>query len=107
VSFGTSSRNLLNTDEILRLPHDSAILILRGQKPLIIKKLDYTRHPLAGRLKPAPIAEREWAKAATAAGTASVRSEETGIEDGAGFERDKGGNGEKEQVGTVKDDDFW
>lgn len=107
VSFGTSSRNLLNTDEILRLPHDNAILILRGQKPLIIKKLDYTRHPLAGRLKPAPIAEREWAKAATAAGTVSVRSEETGTEDGAGFERDKGGDGEKEQVGAVKDDDFW
>jgi type IV secretion system protein VirD4 len=44
------ARNLMNLDEVLRLPLDEAILFIRGQNPLRIKKMDYSRHPLAGRL---------------------------------------------------------
>jgi len=44
------ARNLMNLDEVLRLPLDEAILLLRGQNPLRIKKMDYSQHPLASRL---------------------------------------------------------
>lgn len=60
VSYGTSSRNLLNADEILRLPHQEAILVLRGQKPLILNKMDYTTHPLSRRLKPQQLPKSTW-----------------------------------------------
>lgn len=63
VSYGTSQRNLLNADEILRLPHDKAILVLRGQKPLMLDKMDYTTHPLARRLRPQQLPESLWAQA--------------------------------------------
>jgi type IV secretion system protein VirD4 len=101
ISFGTSSRNLFNTDEILRLPHDSAILILRGQKPLIVKKLDYTKHPLSRRLKPEPITEREWAKAATVPSTTAIRSKETETT------KNKESDMLKEPVDATDGDDFW
>ena len=40
----------MNLDEVLRLPLDEAILLIRGQNPLRIKKMDYSQHPLANRL---------------------------------------------------------
>jgi type IV secretion system protein VirD4 len=52
ISYGTSQRNLLNADEILRLAPNKEILVLRGQKPLLLDKMDYTTHPLAKRLRP-------------------------------------------------------
>lgn len=62
-----SKRNLLNPDEILRLPHKNAILILRGQKPILLEKMDYTQHPLSKRLKPRKIKDYnpEWARSFT------------------------------------------
>ena len=38
-------RKLLTPDEILRLPVWEALIILRGQKVLKVKKFDYTNHP--------------------------------------------------------------
>jgi type IV secretion system protein VirD4 len=61
ISYGTSQRNLLNADEILRLPPEKAILSLRGQKPLMLDKMDYTKHPLAKKLVPQQATEKEWA----------------------------------------------
>lgn len=43
-------RRLLTPDEILRLPLDSALIILRGQKVLKVGKYDYTLHPDAKKL---------------------------------------------------------
>lgn len=43
-------RKLLTPDEILRLPLDSALIILRGQKVLKVEKYDYTLHPDAKKL---------------------------------------------------------
>lgn len=43
-------RKLLTPDEILRLPLDTALIILRGQKVLKVKKYDYTLHPDAPKL---------------------------------------------------------
>jgi type IV secretion system protein VirD4 len=38
-------RKLLTPDEVLRLPVEDALVIMRGQKVLKIKKFDYTKHP--------------------------------------------------------------
>ena len=38
-------RKLLTPDEILRLPVKEALVIMRGQKVLKVKKFDYTNHP--------------------------------------------------------------
>ena len=45
-------RKLLTPDEILRLPLDEALFILRGQKVLRVEKYDYTLHPEAKKLIP-------------------------------------------------------
>jgi len=64
ISISAQKRPLLTPDEILRLEHRNAIVILRGQKPLLVEKMDYTRHPLAKEIKPTPITEYipEWTK---------------------------------------------
>ena len=43
LNYVSSKRNLMNPDELLRLPHEKAIILLRGQKPYIVNKLDYTK----------------------------------------------------------------
>lgn len=40
-------RKLLTPDEVLRLPLDTALVILRGQKVLQLEKYDYSLHPEA------------------------------------------------------------
>ncbi len=44
-------RKLLTPDEVLRLPLDEALIILRGQKVLKVEKYDYTLHPESRKLK--------------------------------------------------------
>ena len=43
-------RKLLTPDEVLRLPVQEALVIMRGQKILKINKFDYTKHPYSSRL---------------------------------------------------------
>ena len=43
-------RRLLTPDEILRLPLDNALIILRGQKILKVEKYDFTLHPDSKKL---------------------------------------------------------
>lgn len=59
-------RKLLTPDEILRLPLDTALIILRGQKVLQVEKYDYTLHPDAKKLIPRKASEHipEWRKGA-------------------------------------------
>ena len=38
-------RPVLTPDEVLRLPVDEALVIIRGKKPLKVDKMDYSRHP--------------------------------------------------------------
>ncbi|MDR1630766.1 MAG: type IV secretory system conjugative DNA transfer family protein [Oscillospiraceae bacterium] len=45
-------RKLMTPDEVLRLPLDKALVILRGQKILKVDKLDYTQHSEYKKLKP-------------------------------------------------------
>lgn len=50
-------RKLLTPDEILRLPLDTALIILRGQKVLKVEKYDFTLHPDAKKLIPQKAAD--------------------------------------------------
>ncbi|MBQ7931477.1 MAG: type IV secretory system conjugative DNA transfer family protein, partial [Clostridia bacterium] len=50
-------RKLLTPDEVLRLPLDKALVILRGQKVLKVDKFDYTLHPESKKLKPCKAVE--------------------------------------------------
>lgn len=44
---GLGRRRLLTSDEVLRLPNDQLLIIIRGQKILRARKFDYTGHPYA------------------------------------------------------------
>lgn len=44
---GLGRRRLLTPDEVLRLPNDELLIIIRGQKVLRARKFDYTGHPYA------------------------------------------------------------
>lgn len=45
-------RNILTMDEVLRLPVDQALVIIRGQKILKVDKFDYSSHPEAKKMIP-------------------------------------------------------
>jgi len=49
-SQSVGKRKLLTPDEVLRIPNDEALILLRGFKPLKVKKLDYTKYPQANEL---------------------------------------------------------
>ena len=51
VSTKTLNRSLMNPDELRRLPNDKAILILKGQQPIKLDKMDFSEHKLAAKLK--------------------------------------------------------
>ena len=44
-------RKLLTPDEVLRLPLDQALIILRGQKILKVGKYDFSLHPESKKLQ--------------------------------------------------------
>ena len=50
-NISTLSRNLLNVDEILRIPSDKLLVILRGNKPLLLDKVIYKNHFVSSKLK--------------------------------------------------------
>ena len=57
-------RNLLNVDEILRLPTNKMLIALRGNKPILLDKVIFTEHPISKKLKDSPITDYfpEWTK---------------------------------------------
>ena len=57
-------RKLMTPDEVLRLPLDEALIILRGQKVLKVGKYDYTLHPESKKLQTIKASEHipEWRK---------------------------------------------
>ena len=50
-------RKLMTMDEVMRMPVDEALVILRGQKVLKVDKYDYILHPEAKKLQPSKITE--------------------------------------------------
>ena len=63
-SISTQKRNLLNIDEILRIPYTKLIVNLRGNKPLLLDKVIYTEHPLSKKLTDNPVSDYKpnWTK---------------------------------------------
>lgn len=61
-STSVGKRQLLLPDEVLRYPLDQGLLIIRGQKVLRFKKMDYTEHVDAKKLKLEKVEEHipEW-----------------------------------------------
>lgn len=46
---------MLNVDEILRIPSTQLLMVLRGNKPLLLDKVIYTEHSLAKKPKDSSI----------------------------------------------------
>ena len=61
---GVGKRKLLTMDEVLRLPINKALVIIRGRKVLQVNKFDYTGHPEADKLISCKASEHvpEWMK---------------------------------------------
>ena len=61
---GVGKRKLLTMDEVLRLPINKALVIIRGRKVLQVDKFDYTDHPEADKLIPCKASAHipEWTK---------------------------------------------
>ena len=49
-NISTSKRNLMNSDELLKLDNNKEIIIVRGRKPFICSKYDYSKHQEAEKL---------------------------------------------------------
>ena len=47
---GSGKRRLLTPDEVLRIPNDEMLIIIRGEKVLRANKFDFTGHPYAKRM---------------------------------------------------------
>ena len=64
-SSGVGKRPVLTPDEVLRLPVDEALVILRGHKVLKVHKMDYPLHPAYKQLRECKASAHipEWRKA--------------------------------------------
>ena len=49
--LATTSRNLMNADEILRMDNNEQIVIIRGQRPFRCKKFDYSEYRIASEME--------------------------------------------------------
>ena len=58
-NIATNKRNLMNPDELLKMDHDKAIVMVRGRKPFICNKYDYSNHPEAEKLEDVTIEEQK------------------------------------------------
>lgn len=54
---GLGRRRLLTPDEVLRMPQDELLIVLRSQSMLKAKKFDYLGHPMAKHIERKPIFE--------------------------------------------------
>ena len=63
-NISTVKRNLLNKDEIIRLPKQKLIVKITGTKPMLLDKMIYTEHKLSKKLKDSSILDYnpKWAK---------------------------------------------
>lgn len=50
-NIATNKRNLMNPDELLKLDNNKEIVIVRGRKPFICNKYDYSKHSEATKLE--------------------------------------------------------
>lgn len=74
---GLGRRRLLTPDEVLRLPNEELLIIIRGQKVLRAKKFDYTGHPYARECIKASIQDYRQFRASPHEGPAPLPSQDT------------------------------
>jgi len=79
-NISTQKRNLLNADEILRLPSKKLLVIIRGNNPILLDKVIYKEHKVANKLIDSPVSEYipEWDE--TNIKNTTKKSEEVRIE---------------------------
>lgn len=58
-NVATNKRNLMNPDELLKMDHNKEIVMVRGRKPFICNKFDYSQHPEASKLKDITLEEQK------------------------------------------------
>lgn len=58
-NVATNKRNLMNPDELLKMDHNQEIVMVRGRKPFICNKFDYSQHPEASKLKDITLEEQK------------------------------------------------
>jgi len=58
-NISTVKRNLLNIDEILRLPSSKLLILLRGNKPILLDKVIYKEHSVSKQLTVTPVKEHQ------------------------------------------------
>lgn len=103
----TVKRNLMNPDEILRLPNEKEILILRGQRPLILDKMDYTKHRLSKFIKPIRVSDYkpEWTQEYfDEINKKSLEKEVQEVKDTAS---ENSSNSKKSKNKVTRKSDFW
>ncbi len=63
-NISVGKRDVLTPDEVLRLPNENALVILRGQKVIKVLKFDFSKHPESSKFTEAPIREHvpDWKK---------------------------------------------
>lgn len=57
-NIATNKRNLMNSDELLKLDNNKEIVIVRGRKPFICNKYDYSKHIEANKMEDMTIEEQ-------------------------------------------------
>ena len=58
-NVGSNKRYLMNPDELLKMDHNKAIVMVRGRKPFICYKYDYMEHPEASKLEDMTVLEQK------------------------------------------------
>ena len=58
-NISTNKRNLMNPDELLKLDNNKEIVIVRGRKPFICNKYDYSKHSEADKLEDMTLEEQK------------------------------------------------
>ena len=48
---GQGRRKLLTPDEVLRLPNEELLCVIRGQNVLKLNKFDFTKHPMSKKIR--------------------------------------------------------
>ena len=82
----TGRRKLMTPDEVLRLPLDQALIILRGQKILKVEKFDYTLHPESKKVAPCRATDHmpEWRRREQTGTSGKPTTSRTSSPDSAG-----------------------
>ncbi len=94
---GVGKRPVLTPDEVLRLPIDKALVIIRGKKTLKVDKMDYSKHPEYPLLRSCKASAHvpEWRRMEMEAGEKKAGGAKGGNTKGKDAEADRSTNGQE------------